>query len=368
MDENDVVSGSFTPPPPGGTNVSLLIGPVLMGYMLSYLLLGVVCVQIYLYHTAFPRDPVWMKLYVWAVFFLEMVLAVLVGLDAWWSIVSGFGDLSHMSEQRHPTSAAEMPLTALIALMIHWFYCWRIVKLTGRFLIVVLIMIFSLAHLSLAIYIGAVHGMNNGELGRLYEIADVSSVLFATGVAGDIVITLTLVSVLYKARLQTVFYHTSTMLQRLMVCSVETALVTSCWAAAQLILFHTREHTGVYFLFCAYIIPRLYSITFMATLNSRMNIRGSNNASAGSQTGLDFQGCQHTAFWQDLETQAPSSPTAAHHETHEMAGLVFAPVDGRSSHTTHDHEDRDVAHMKASHSPESQHSEPVEFKSRELPV
>ncbi|TFL03046.1 hypothetical protein BDV98DRAFT_565316 [Pterulicium gracile] len=248
MDENDGVSGSFTPPP-GGTNISLLIGPVLLGYMLSYLLLGVICVQIYLYHTAFPRDPVWMKLYVFAVFFLEMVLAVLVGLDAWWSIVSGFGDLSHMGEQVNPTSAAEMPITALIALMIHAFYCWRIVKLTGRFLVVGLITISSLAHLALAIYIGAVHGMNNGELGKLYEIDDVSSALFATGITGDVLITLTLVSVLYKARQQTEFHHTSTMLQRLMVCSVETALVTSCWAAAQLILFHTRERTGVYFLF-----------------------------------------------------------------------------------------------------------------------
>lgn len=86
---------------------------------------------------------------VFAVFFLEMVLAVLVGLDAWWSIVSGFGDLSHMGEQVNPTSAAEMPITALIALMIHAFYCWRIVKLTGRFLVVGLITIVRLKALIL---------------------------------------------------------------------------------------------------------------------------------------------------------------------------------------------------------------------------
>ncbi|TFL03044.1 hypothetical protein BDV98DRAFT_591842 [Pterulicium gracile] len=63
--------------PPGGADVSLLARSMLsftvgvqaltstssLGYMLSYFLFGILCVQIYFYHIAFPRDSIWLKLY-----------------------------------------------------------------------------------------------------------------------------------------------------------------------------------------------------------------------------------------------------------------------------------------------------------------
>lgn len=52
-----------------------------LGYMLSYFLFGILCVQIYFYHIAFPRDSIWLKLYVGLVFCLELVLTILAGFD-----------------------------------------------------------------------------------------------------------------------------------------------------------------------------------------------------------------------------------------------------------------------------------------------
>ncbi|TFL03045.1 hypothetical protein BDV98DRAFT_413891 [Pterulicium gracile] len=181
-----------------------------------------------------------------------------------------------MAEQGNPTSAAEAPVFGLIGIKIHGFYSWRIVRLTSSWYIVVLIMMSSLTHFPLAIYIAVMHGVNNGELGKWGEISNQFTAMFATGVAADNLITSTLVFVLSQALGKTANRDTSTVLQRLIVFSVETALITYCWATTQLVLFHYRERTGVYFLrlFCFYVLPRLYSITFMATLNARMHVHG----------------------------------------------------------------------------------------------
>lgn len=358
MDASTAVAGPVAPP--GGSDVSLLIGPVLLGYMLSYFLFGILCVQIYLYHIAFPRDSIWLKLYVGLVFCLEVVLTILAGFDAWWSNVSGFGDLSHMAEQGNPTSAAEVPIFGLIGIMIHGFYSWRIVKLTSSWYIVVLIMVSSLAHFALAIYIGAMHGVNNGELGKWGEISQQFTAMFATGVAADILITFTLVFVLSRALQKTAFRDTSTMLQRLIVFSVETALITSCWATAQLILFHYRERTGVYFLFCFYVLPRLYSITFMATLNARMHVHGA-APERNTTPGVGFA-TQHTILWQDLEAQSLSSSCVSGQvETHEMANGVLKPRNGDTSGSQRRERSSsvfDVKNVRDSHSVLSEPGEP----------
>jgi len=93
----------------------------------------------------------------------------------------------------------------------------------------------------------------------------------ALAAAGDVLIALVLCTMLQRSR--TGFRRTDTMINKLMLFTINTGLLTSLCAVASLISIVAAPSTFIYIAFY-FTLGRLYSNSLMATLNARKSIRG----------------------------------------------------------------------------------------------
>ncbi|KIK01962.1 hypothetical protein K443DRAFT_6495 [Laccaria amethystina LaAM-08-1] len=105
------------------------------------------------------------------------------------------------------------------------------------------------------------------ELAQLKTLSITVNVLAATG---DVLIAGTLCSLLHFSR--TGFHRTDTIINKLIIFSVNTGLLTSLCAIASLVSILAAGQTFIYiaFFFC---MGRLYTNSLIATLNARKSIR-----------------------------------------------------------------------------------------------
>ncbi|KAF9554442.1 hypothetical protein CPC08DRAFT_712905 [Agrocybe pediades] len=97
----------------------------------------------------------------------------------------------------------------------------------------------------------------------------------ALAAAGDVLIAASLCALLHFSR--TGFQRSDTMINKLIMFSVNTGVLTSLCAVASLISITVAGNTFLYiaFFFC---IGRLYTNSLLATLNARKSIRGAGDA------------------------------------------------------------------------------------------
>ncbi|KAG9317622.1 hypothetical protein JVU11DRAFT_1832 [Chiua virens] len=109
------------------------------------------------------------------------------------------------------------------------------------------------------------------EFSQLGSVRALSKSINGTTAAGDTVIALILCVLLQRSR--TGFQKSNTLINKLIIFSVNTGLLTSVFALASLISISVWPNAFVYttFYFC---MGRLYCNTLLATLNARKILRG----------------------------------------------------------------------------------------------
>ncbi|KAK0201050.1 hypothetical protein DFS33DRAFT_1099023 [Desarmillaria ectypa] len=242
-----------------GVNIPLLTGPLVLAYMWGYGLYGVLLVQLYIYHITFRKDKIGFKIFVWSLFLLETVFTIFTTIAAWHTFGTGWGDpdaLTKIDVSWEPLPA----LNGFIAAMVQSFYVYRIWTLT-----------------------------KNAWLALVIEAAWLSG-----SAVCDLLITASIVTILYRSKPKAVFSHTTNTVTRLIRYTVETGLLTSVVALCELILWLTNRQYNFHFIGFL-ILGKLYSNTLLATLNSR---------------ALMFSGHQH-----DHEHQSAFIATTPHNTT-----------------------------------------------------
>ncbi|KAF8631313.1 hypothetical protein AX15_002459 [Amanita polypyramis BW_CC] len=118
---------------------------------------------------------------------------------------------------------------------------------------------------------------------QLAQLKYLSILVNALAAASDVLIAASLCTLLHRSR--TGFHRSDTMINKLILFTVNTGCLTSLCAVASLISIVVAGETFLYiaFFFC---IGRLYSNSLLATLNARKMIRGS--ADGIQSTGEDF--------------------------------------------------------------------------------
>nr|VWO95644.1 Non-canonical non-ribosomal peptide synthetase FUB8 (EC (Fusaric acid biosynthesis protein 8) [Ganoderma boninense] len=81
--------GSASPPVPEET--ILEIGPILVGALLSWMLLGISTVQLYFYHVSFPNDNRLIQTAVYVIYLLDIFQSIVAASEAWQFLVAGWG-------------------------------------------------------------------------------------------------------------------------------------------------------------------------------------------------------------------------------------------------------------------------------------
>ncbi|KAJ4481289.1 hypothetical protein J3R30DRAFT_3466576 [Lentinula aciculospora] len=245
--------------------VQSLFGPIFIGAFLNGILYGVLAVQTYFYYQNSSRDAWWIKYLVFFVLIAETISFVLDFAVVWEPLIQDYG--SPTIFQTTPTTFSADPLvTAAISTAVQLFQGWRIHKLTKSKIVfgsIALIAFASLAAGFTTTILIALHPawsqLQMFEFGFLAWL--ISSALC------DIVIAVSLSwFVLHN---KTSFTSTNSILNRIMLLTLQTGTLTAVAAIADVFTFTLSEDKTLEFVW-AYSLSKLYSNSLLSMLNARV--------------------------------------------------------------------------------------------------
>ncbi|KAH9923905.1 uncharacterized protein B0H18DRAFT_1120246 [Fomitopsis serialis] len=140
----------------GGHSVTIpqFAGPILIGYFLNWALLGVLNVQVYLYHVTFTRDPIVMQCLVYGILLFEWVQTGLLTAGAFEVFVYRYGDVEALGLVYNGWFSLPI-MCALVSMVVQWFFAWRIYMLSKLRILMGGIIILSLLQGICGIMVGA---------------------------------------------------------------------------------------------------------------------------------------------------------------------------------------------------------------------
>ncbi|KAI0334098.1 hypothetical protein GY45DRAFT_146125 [Cubamyces sp. BRFM 1775] len=241
------------------------MGPLLIGVIICAVFYGVSLSQMYYYYTRYPRDPLYLKVLVAAVWTTDTIHQILISHSIYWYLVTNYGSPVTVG-LLSPTIIVEVFFQAFTGLFVQSFFAARVWK-----------------SVAMAYAIKATHFQTFLDLGKIKALS-ISINAFAA--AGDVCIAAILCTILQVSK--TGFEKSNLLINRLIIFSVNTGLLTSICACMSLITILSLPNTFVYICFF-FLIGRLYSNSLMATLNARKGLRDASNVHDTSVSLRDLQ-------------------------------------------------------------------------------
>ncbi|KAL0569104.1 hypothetical protein V5O48_012865 [Marasmius crinis-equi] len=286
------------------------LGPVVAGCMVAIFLYGAMVVQVFCYYQHdFKKDSVWIKSLVLWTTILETLHTILIAISLYESAVTHFGDYIYLPRVHWPLSysvAVGAAISASVQILgcLKTFYAFRVYTLSGKWWYLVLIALASLARFGLALAgVLLIEKVDSLQIFRNEGIGYIVSVL-AVGITVDILNTTALALILARQKGHAV-RNSRRMIDKLVLWTIETGLLTSVASFASFLLVFTRPYQA------AWICPvsftaKLFSNSLLASLNGRVSLRASNATvhtdigfaspypSAGPESGIHFRSHQQT--------------------------------------------------------------------------
>ncbi|KAF5368259.1 hypothetical protein D9615_010362 [Tricholomella constricta] len=260
------------PPPPISHLLSSSLvmpdfnGPILIGNLLNYALMGVLAVQVYFYTLTFRGDKLAIKLLVYLVLFLDIIQTCFSTHYIWYIAV----DDGEYFNRFHGTWSlrTHTPLAGIIAFIAQSFFAWRIWVLKGdsRLMtpLVIAILLAALASCVLSICFGIT--LNELLIDGPVPKRNTFSGWHYLGIFCDVLITVTLVVQLWAKR-SSDFKFVNHVLHRATRMAVETGGLTCAIATVELVLY--LRDWNPYFFSLVIFSGKVYSNSMLASLNSR---------------------------------------------------------------------------------------------------
>ncbi|KAF9247140.1 hypothetical protein BU15DRAFT_69979 [Melanogaster broomeanus] len=261
-------------------------GAFLIGLVVSAVLYGVTCVQTYYYYTHYPKDPWYIKLLVGAALVSDTCHQALITHSAYTYLVTDFGNLVGITKLVW-SLIVEVLFNGFTAFMVQSFLAMRVYRLSNKsYLATSSVMVLVIGEfVLLLIYVGKALPMDTFV--ELAELKVLSMSINAVAAAGDVLIAIFLCVLLQKSR--TGFRKSDTMINKLILFSMNTGLLTSICAVASLVSISVWPNTFIYIMFY-FCLGRLYCNSLLATLNARKGLRGD---SQNDEMSLSLQGVKH---------------------------------------------------------------------------
>ncbi|KAH7907512.1 hypothetical protein BJ138DRAFT_494847 [Hygrophoropsis aurantiaca] len=259
--------------------------PLVIGYSLSFCLMGFLTLQTYIYFKRFSTDPIRLRAFVWVLFVTELLITGFT-LHGFWvgainnslMIIVGI-TLEDVKFLVLWSLKALACLTGFVSFITHGFFCWRIWCLKRSCLIPIFVMMISLLQFSMVAYGGIMYGLcPTMNIGDFYNPNfEFSIPIWLSGsLMCDTIITIYMVTILHQEGAKSSFQSTKSLSTKLIKLTIETGLVTTLAAVTELILATVLSET-VWHLAVFYTISKLYANCVLANLNSRKALKDSEN-------------------------------------------------------------------------------------------
>ncbi|KAJ8591998.1 hypothetical protein M405DRAFT_813471 [Rhizopogon salebrosus TDB-379] len=259
--------------------VRLVIGPAQVCGLLSAALFGCLAVQCYLYFTKFTNDHLVLKATVATVFLIQLGHFACIILTLWTMTVSTYGD---------PSQLIVLPLGANLAMLVagftvfivQSFYAFRLWKLSRKvFLPILCESISVVAQTSTTILMARAF-----DTSELMSSGDVQKRLLILTLVSRAVCDLTTTAGIAWSLQQgrdSGIKDTITLINRLMLWTIETGLATSLMAVTVATLFLSMKQNYIW-IGALLIWPNVVGNSLLASLNHRLVLR-ENTSKGGSR-------------------------------------------------------------------------------------
>ncbi|EJD07972.1 uncharacterized protein FOMMEDRAFT_16510 [Fomitiporia mediterranea MF3/22] len=230
---------------------------------------GCASVQLYYYFNNFPKDELRLKILVTLVWALDTAHQGLISHSCYLYLVSNYGNPLFLFKIV-PTLEVMVLLSAIVCLLVQSFLLYRVFRLSEKNVVLVV----ALSLLAIAQFIATTLFFAKGY--RLSSFAEVPSIAWLSKTANslaaatDVSIAITLIFLLHRSR--TGFRRSETMINRLIIFTINTGAVTSVCALFAVLFVSIYPNALIYVAFYV-CISRMYSNTLLATLNARKGTR-----------------------------------------------------------------------------------------------
>ncbi|KDR76220.1 hypothetical protein GALMADRAFT_466418 [Galerina marginata CBS 339.88] len=271
--------------PPIPPDIARTAGPLLVGYLLNWGLLGILSVQVYIYYLAFPTDLSTSKLLVYGVFLIELVQTVLLSHTAFDTFAKGFGNMNALNHIGMIWFIVPI-MSSSVAFIVQMFYAYRISILSKSFILPIVILLFGLVQLGGGIATGIFGEQAVIFSNFLTDKTFISTALWnGGGLLADVVIAGSMI--FYLSRSKTEWKPTKYIIQRLIRVVIETGTLTATIAIVNLSL-SVLPGQPTYYQTTSSALGKMYSNTMMVVFNSRARIGRADESHAetfGSRSG-----------------------------------------------------------------------------------
>ncbi|KAF4616603.1 hypothetical protein D9613_008516 [Agrocybe pediades] len=276
-----------TPEPHRTKPQEVALGMVLLGVIFSSILYGVMLTQTYKYYERFKRDPMLVKLLVFAVFLLNTASVFFVAHAAWFYLVdNGPRGLSiwslnvelALSVNGHVSDIRDHALPGSSLSEFTSQKQRHLDERAGKLHNPAPVAMYFVADSRVFLQFGlAILHFGSGEVAAIeflllkrfakFGSVKVPSILrLSSAAVCDTAIAVSLTYFLHKKR--TGFKKTDEMINYLILFSINSGLLLSAISIASLITYLVVPRTWVYTALC-FLLSRLYATTFLCSLNSR---------------------------------------------------------------------------------------------------
>ncbi|KAJ6452270.1 hypothetical protein C8R45DRAFT_1041082 [Mycena sanguinolenta] len=284
---------------------TLLAGPLFVGAVLNWALLGALMVQIYDYHSHFrSRDRRPVRILVHFVSAIELVQTGFITHLAWWHLVRNWGKSNDL-----PWTGIYIPvLNGLASASVQGFYAWRIwlfqTKSLGVFGVrsvvrvsAVVIVLTALTQFAASIWVAVQFQRASRDITHITLIRTPAETWLIGSFVCDLLIAVTMVFLLVSVRRESKTKRTMFVINNLIINTVETGAITAVLALAELILYELSPDTYMH-ITVEFVLGRLYCNVLLATLNGRNRETGETDRNLANITSVNFQ----------PETEVPVEP------------------------------------------------------------
>ncbi|KAH9039087.1 hypothetical protein EDB85DRAFT_2141339 [Lactarius pseudohatsudake] len=305
--------------PPLPPNLAEITAPMILGALWNWTLYGVLVVQTYVYSYNFPGDKTLLKLLVYSVFLVETVQTALTGADLYYWFGSGFGHLDHLTVH---LSGFDVPIIgSVVSLTVQVFFVYRIWVLSGRSsrFLCLLICLSSIVAAVAAFY-GGVYAYSHNKFLNVRLTKTLALIWLSGNAMADILIAGSLLFHLGRRRREGGQFSDHA-LSKLVRLTIETNVLTTTVGIVSLLMIAIYPDKR-WFTCPTAILGKLYSNTFLVSLNNRITLREGRKAVVRSPPGtFAFStSSQPTSEIVHVEFQKPSAAVLVPRPSEDGAG------------------------------------------------
>jgi len=270
---------------PPTIDLSDTMGALLIGILFSVCLFGMTTLQTWYYFQHYPNDNMVLKSVVTVVWIFEC-FHVIFGCHAiYYYLVLNYANPEGLGVSVWSANLTLL-FTAIITLIVHSFFAWRVWILgRGSLIMPSIIMVGAIANSALTLTTVAIsfQAVEFSEFPHSIDIT--SSTALALAVATDLTIAGSLGYYLHKGR--SGYSKTDHLINKLIFWAVNVGILTS--SADLVVLISSEAQSNLVFLAVFEVVGNLYANSMLATLNIRANARGQVLREDGRSMELSFK-------------------------------------------------------------------------------